>query len=148
MKALVALKYRPNRRLAAVMAAWLEASFYQAGWEASLVVPVPLSQRRRNRRGYNQAELLADEFARRLHLPLEHRSLQRIRDTRTQVGLVPDERWRNVQGAFRATGSVLAGQVVVLIDDLYTTGATLSACAQALHEAGVERVHGLTVARA
>ena len=148
MKALVSLKYRPNQRLAAVMGTWLASSYRQAGWDASIVMPVPLSSDRRVRRGYNQAELLAREFARHLQISLNRRSLQRIRDTRSQVGLMPAERWGNVHDAFHASGSDLAGQAVVVVDDLLTTGATLSACAHALRRAGVERVYGLTVARA
>lgn len=147
-RAIVSLKYRPNRRLADLMGGWLQQGYEQAGWQAHAIVPVPLSRQRLKRRGYNQAHLLALALKDRLQLPVLANGLRRVLDTHSQVGLLPAERRRNVADAFRAEDRLWAGQRVVLVDDLYTTGATLAACATALQRAGAEQVFALTVARA
>jgi len=112
------------------------------------VVPVPLSREQRRRRGFNQSERLAVELARRLALPVCTLMLQRVRDTRPQVRLSASERARNVRGAFQAAGrDQVADQVVLLVDDVLTTGATLNECARVLKRAGAADVYGITMAR-
>jgi ComF family protein len=148
VQALLHLKYRPDRKLASVMADWLTGLYPHSEWQASLVVPVPLSRSRFQQRGFNQAELLARELAERLELPMAASQLRRVRETRSQVGLDPSERSLNVKGAFAAERGVFAGEAVLLVDDLYTTGATLAACAQAVLADGGGPVWGLTVGRA
>lgn len=81
-------------------------------------------------------------------MPVLSSALVRIRETNSQVGLTPAERERNVAGAFAADAVRVQDQAVLLIDDVYTTGATLAACAQAVRLAGAAAVFGLTVARA
>lgn len=147
-RALVQLKYRPNRRLAGLMGAWLAGLARQAGWAVEVVVPVPLGVKRLRRRGYNQAGLIAAATAAQLSLAVFEHGLQRVRETPSQVGLDPAARARNVEGAFRADAAAVAGRSVLLVDDLLTTGATLAACAGALRQAGARTVYGLTVARA
>lgn len=147
-RAIVSLKYRPNRRLAQVMGTWLQEAYDQAGWPADLLVPVPLGRERQKRRGYNQAQLLALALKDRLGIPVEANRLRRVVETPSQVGLLPSERRENVREAFRADPGPWAGTDVILIDDLYTTGSTLAACAAALLKAGVGQVFALTVARA
>ena len=113
-----------------------------------LIVPMPLHWRKRWRRGFNQAALLAREIGRRTHTPVRH-ALRRVKDTAAQAGLTNAKRRQNVSGAFRARrNSVLAGQRVLLIDDVLTTGATAASCARALHLAGAREVTLLTLARA
>jgi len=146
--AVLYLKYRPDRRLADRMGGWLAEIYRTAGWNADLITAVPLSSRRTRQRGYNQASLLAAALSRRTGLPLHDDALARRRETGTQVGLGPDERRENVSGAFKARGSEVRDRAVIIVDDLYTTGATLGACASSLFEAGASRVYGLTVARA
>jgi ComF family protein len=109
-------------------------------------VPVPLHWSRRLRRGYNQAEILARGLARRHGLPLV-RGLRRLRATPPQQG-DPALRRQNVQHAFavRAPRAV-AGRRLLLVDDVFTTGATLNACARTLREAGAAAVGALTLAR-
>jgi ComF family protein len=130
------------------MGAWLQEAYDRAGWPADLLVPVPLGRQRQKRRGYNQAHLLALALRDRLQVPVEPNRLRRVHDTPSQVGLLPSERRENVREAFRAEPGPWAGTHVILIDDLYTTGSTLAACAAALLEAGVGQVFALTVARA
>lgn len=116
--------------------------------QVDAVVPVPLHPRRERTRGYNQAELLARELARELHLELETSALARIRDTASQTGLTPRQRRENVRGAFAVrAASRVAGRRILLIDDVATTGATLNACARTLKRAKAAAVEAVTVAR-
>ncbi|GMR09640.1 MAG: ComF family protein [Anaerolineae bacterium] len=147
-RALLHLKYRPDRRLASVMGAWLEELRVRDGWRASIIIPVPLSKRRMQKRGFNQAALLAEALGRRAVLPVDPSHLKRVVDTRSQVGLDPYERWHNVRQAFKAESRSFEGEHVLIVDDLFTTGATLSACATVIRAAGAQSVVGLTVARA
>ncbi len=147
-RAILQLKYRPNRQLAAVMAGWLAELHRRQAWQATLVVPVPLGRRRQHQRGYNQASLIASALAELLGLPMEEGGLRRVRETPSQVGLDPVGRLQNVKGAFEADPAVVHNQSLLLVDDLYTTGATLAACAQAARRAGARAVFALTVARA
>lgn len=118
--------------------------------ERAAVVPVPLAPARARERGYNQSELLARGLARRWEVPVWAGCVERARVTMTQTRLTPDERRRNVRGAFRAVpGPVnFRGAHLVLLDDVVTTGATLNECASALHDAGARIVSYVTFGRA
>ncbi len=112
------------------------------------IVPVPLHWRRRWRRGFNQAELLARGISEHRQVPILN-ALRRAKPTATQAGLTSAGRRRNMAGAFQPrTGIDLTGKKILLIDDVFTTGATASACALALKKAGAETVSLLTLARA
>jgi len=117
---------------------------------ASLIVPVPLHPERERERGFNQALLLARELARLSGLPLdEHSIVRRIHTERHRAGMDAKARRQSVATAFTVRHpKLVAGQRVLLVDDVFTTGATVSACASALKEAGSERVFVLTIARA
>jgi len=108
------------------------------------VVPVPLFWRRRLQRGFNQAELLARGISKRTGIPMV-KALRRLRATSVQAGLSNHLRRQNVSRAFAARG--VEGKRILLIDDVMTTGATATACAIALKQAGAKRVSLLTVAR-
>jgi ComF family protein len=113
-----------------------------------VLVPVPLHKDRLRRRGFNQAALLAHQLSESVEIALDDRTLVRQRATASQVDLDTEERKRNVHDAFRCTSSALAGEQVLLIDDVCTTGATLEACAVALKDGGTKCVQALTLARA
>ncbi len=121
-----------------------------------LVVAVPLFPSKERQRGYNQAVLLANAALLELRrtrpqwkLQAAHHVLRRVKDTRSQFELTPSGRRRNLQGAFAVSeASTLTGREVLLVDDIYTTGATARACAQVLRRAGASKVWVATAARA
>jgi ComF family protein len=141
-------RFKFSRQMAylPVMQNWLKLpSCRELAAAADLVAPVPLHSRRLKARGFNQALLLAGAFP---DLPLVREALVRVRHTVPQVGLNPRERQDNVKGAFAVPDPALVqGRNVLLVDDLYTTGATAKECARVLLRAGAARVEVLTVAR-
>jgi len=113
-----------------------------------MLVPVPLGSKRIKERGYNQAGLIGWPLSLALDIAYAPRALSRARETRSQVGLSRAERHENVRDAFRADKRLVNGRVILLVDDVATTGVTLSSCAEALYAAGARDVFALTVARA
>jgi ComF family protein len=147
--ALHALKYDGERRLAAPLGELMAARWRRAGGYGDCLVPVPIHGSRRRERGFDQAELLAEACARGLGRPV-WRALERHERTAAQHALGRTDRARNVGGAFAVRHGWepwLHGRWVVLVDDVTTTGATLSACAAALLGAGATAVSALTFAR-
>lgn len=144
-----ALKYARRRRLAgafgrAAARRWVSAELSGA----SAIVPVPLSRKRRRERGFNQSELIARAVAREVSIPLRTRVLRKTSDTLPQAGLSASARRNNVSGVYRARlPEGLRGKVVLLVDDVLTTGATAEAAAGALLAAGARAVDVLTLAR-
>ena len=119
------------------------------GFAADAVVPVPLDRGRLRERGYNQAELIAKPLARLLGIPFRSYLLVRTRPRPNQLRLTRRERWETVRGAYATHKTAQVDKLrVLLVDDVFTTGATLDACSRALKGAGAARVVGLTVARA
>ena len=138
-----AFKYDRRRSLARPLAALMRRAGAEALDGADACVPVPLHWRRRWQRGFNQAE----ELAVHLGVPVVC-ALRRTRRTHVQAALHADDRAANVAGAFAARWRALvAGSVLVLVDDVATTGATLEACARALRAAGAREVRAVTAAR-
>lgn len=117
--------------------------------EVDVVVPVPLHRGRLRERGYNQAELIAKPLARWMQLPLGPYLLVRTKPRPPRLLLSRRERWLTVRGAYEIRkGTRVDNLRILLIDDVFTTGATLDACSRALKRAGAKSVVGLTVARA
>ena len=144
-----AFKYRGQRRLCEPLAEALAARWLRAGRGGELFTWVPVHGSRRRERGFDQAELLARATAARLGLPVA-RCLERQQRTVAQHGLGQAQRASNISEAFVAgpsVGAALRGRWIVVVDDILTTGATLSGCAQALLDGGAASVSGLTVAR-
>lgn len=140
-----ALKYEQRRTLAGSLAVLMRERGRDVIVGADAAVPVPLHPARRRERGFNQAADLASH----LGLPVVA-ALRRTRRTADQIELPAAQRHTNVRGAFAPTSAIvpLVGKVVLLVDDVSTTGATLEACAQVLKDSGVAHVRALTAARA
>jgi ComF family protein len=140
-----ALKYQGWWRVAEAMAlAMRTLAPLQPG---AVLVPIPLGSRRRRRRGYNQSERLAQALSALTGHPVESGLLVRARETRSQTALTPEARQANIAGAFEAAARARE-QRVVLVDDVFTTGATLLDAARALGQAGAAWVGAVTFARA
>ncbi|GET43592.1 hypothetical protein MiSe_84170 [Microseira wollei NIES-4236] len=145
---LAVLKYDNKPQIAQPLGQWLGKAWLNsdlAGTEKLTVVPIPLHGNKLRQRGYNQAELLAESFCQVTRLPLQRHGLERVRETEAQFTLGAAEREKNLKSAFavgknwqksRPTASVL------LLDDIYTTGATARAAADVLRRQGI-RVYGL-----
>lgn len=146
--ALHTIKYRRNIGLADMLARQMVEYVRSLELDAQLVIPVPLGKKRLQERGYNQIGLVARPLAYELGLRYAPRALWKIRETRTQVGLSVSERHANVSNAYQADGTVVSGRPVLLMDDVATTGSTVSACTTALLQAGASEVYVLTIARA
>jgi ComF family protein len=149
-EAIHAFKYESCAELSAPLARYMVAAYAKSCWHRSfasvdLVAPVPLHEDRLRERGFNQSELLAAEFCRGVRLPMEAQAIRRVRHTPHQVGLDAKSRRLNVADAFMTSPSV-AGKHLLLIDDVYTTGATLNACAKSAISAGAATVSALTLA--
>jgi ComF family protein len=140
------LKYERVTTLARPLGAFLTAA-YPREQRFDALVPMPLHWRRRWSRGFNQSALLAREVGRRLGIPVVS-AVRRQRATSPQAGLTNSKRRLNVTGAFAASGALVRGARLLLLDDVLTTGATASACARALKRGGAGYVAVLTLARA
>ena len=148
-----ALKYEGWWRVAAGAAARMARLQWPTDVmeERTVLVPVPLAASRQRQRGYNQSECLARALAPLWKVPVRVDLLMRRRSTETQTRLTPDERVRNVHGAFAAASAApaaLRGAHVMLVDDVVTTAATLNACAAVLHDAGARIISYVTFGRA
>jgi ComF family protein len=143
-----ALKYRRDLALGECLSEHLLDLLVEVGWQAEVVVPVPLGISRLRTRGYNQAALLAYPLSLAMGLSYTPKALMRTRETQTQVGLSIASRRANVQDAFVADRRVVAEKRVLIVDDVITTGATMHACASALKQSGAKEVYGLALARA
>ncbi len=145
------LKYKNARilgRTAALLLARYTPRLYALPADEMILVPIPLHPRRRRRRGFNQAALIAQEYALLTSLPVHTDLLQRIRSTYSQTTLSHEERLANIKGAFRVTKPEhAAGKTILLVDDVKTTGATLEEAARTLRKAGARKVSALTLAR-
>jgi ComF family protein len=144
------LKYGDRQDLARWMARWMVRAGGDVVSGADVIVPVPLHRRRLWTRRFNQSAMLALVIAGATERPFAPTALRRIRPTRQQVGLSARERAENVRGAFRVAESeriAIAGRRVLLVDDVYTTGATMKAATRALMRAGAEAVDAVVFAR-
>lgn len=147
---ILAFKHGDRLDLAPMLSRWLERAGRGLLVEADLIMPVPLHPSRLRQRRYNQAAELARPVARRLNRVYAPDLLRRIKAT-SQAGKGAEARWRAVRDAFAAperAKAQIAGKRIVLVDDVFTTGATLKACAQTLLKAGAGAVDVCVLARA
>lgn len=143
----IRLKYGRKVAIARTMARYMAPLVDQSG-EGRLLVPVPLHRSRLWRRGFNQSVLVARELSRRLGISADPFALRRTRWTPPLKGMSPLQRRKTVAGAFAVTDpKKIAGKIVVLVDDVLTTGSTAEACARTLRRAGAARVELVSWAR-
>ncbi len=149
--AIHALKYDGQLRLALPLGQLLAEAFRLYNMQTEGIIPLPLHPGRQQRRGYNQATLLARVCANHLKVPCLEDMVIRQWDTQAQVGLTFQQRQQNIAGAFALNPGALPRlkgyRSLLLLDDVSTTGATLEACATPLYTAGVPHVEGLVLAR-
>jgi competence protein ComFC len=144
-EAVQGLKYNQAKIVAQPLGERLMTQYVRQNWTSDMIVPIPLHMSRLAERGYNQAQLLSEVLAKEAAIPCVPEAVSRQRNTQSQVTLNAMERQTNLLDAFQANPQLVSNKQILLIDDVYTTGATLSACAQAILEAGAQAVYGLTV---
>jgi len=144
-------KYEGRASLASFFGEWMAEGF-RRHWTSEafdIVVPVPLHRKRLRERGFNQAFLLARELSRRIGVPCEKKMLRKEKPTVPQVLLSGVEREKGVRGAFRVREEdQVAGRSILLVDDVYTTGATVNECSRVLMAGGAKSVEVFTLAHA
>lgn len=130
------------------MALELSKVLIKYNWPVDVIVPMPLSKKREFDRGYNQASVFAFPLALLTGIKYSSRLLRKVKETVSQVGLTADQRRENVRGVFEANQRRVSGKTILLVDDVATTGSSISEASQALMVAGAKDVYVLTIARA
>jgi ComF family protein len=142
------MKYRGNVSFGESLAAQMVDFVRSLHWPIEILIPVPLGKKRLKERGYNQVGLVARPIAYQMGWRYEPDALCKTRETRSQVGLTAVQRSENVHHAYQAETKVVKYRNILLMDDVATTGSTISACTQTLLSAGAKEVYVLTIARA
>ncbi len=137
-----------------VIVDFISTVWQTSGWPISdiIIIPVPLHRKRRRERGFNQAQLIARnifEVLKKDHpnIQFDDLNLQRMKFTKQQAKLNRAERLINLEGAFAWSGDVVLSKNIILVDDVFTSGATMQECARVLKNSGANKVYGLTMAR-
>ncbi|MDM8520545.1 ComF family protein [Anaerolineales bacterium HSG6] len=145
--AIHAFKYGNNQAISAILTRMLVEAYQRYQLNVDFILPVPLHASRLSERGYNQSELLATGVSLSCQVPLNVTTLLRVHHTETQAHLDLKGRYENVKNAFSCVNDLLSEKIVLLVDDVCTTGATLDACAMTLKKTGVHKVWALSIAR-
>ncbi len=147
-QAIIWYKYKNKKSLAYPLGSLMLKTLKGRKWQLpEYIIPVPLSRKRLWHRGFNQAELLGSVISEKTGITVLNKILLRTRATEHQTKLGKIERQENVKGAFKIIdSSKIKGKTLLLIDDVYTTGATLNECSKVLKEAGASRIYSLTLA--
>ncbi len=146
-ESILRLKYQNDIGIARLLSDFLENLVRTSGWDFDVIIPIPLSRQKLSERGYNQASRLAKPLAAKLGKLYCPNALIRIRETSSQVGLDIRSRLDNVENAFRANSKLIKNKTVLLIDDVFTTGATLESAASELKLSGAKAVYAMTLAK-
>lgn len=149
-KLILGFKYSDKLYAVKSFTPWLERVGAEALSQADALIPVPLHYWRMVRRRYNQAAIIADDLGDTVGLPVVKQALIRTKATKAQGYLNPDERLKNIRGAFAIHPKYkeqIQGKTLIIIDDVYTTGVTVKECARILLKAGAKEIHVLAVAR-
>lgn len=137
-----------NRRIYSEFYAKILAEQYESAirrWKVSLIIPIPLYRKRRRQRGYNQSGLVAKKLGQLLNIPVDEKSLVRIRNTDPQKKMNVRGRKTNLRHAFKVKKTFRPVPSVLIVDDIYTTGSTIDCAARELKKAGVQKVYFLTI---
>lgn len=146
-KLILDMKFHNNRWIEKYFARLLADTYKENKMDAEVIVPVPISKEREAERGFNQSYLIAKHLAKILNLPLENNAIVKVKNNERQMRLTVQERRKNVVGAYKIMDrAAVKGKKVVVIDDILTTGSTMSEVARQLKIAGASAVYGLVVA--
>ncbi len=138
------LKYRNRRSAARILGFWLAGEITGGGYcHPDLVVPIPLHRLKEKERGYNQSALLAVHAAKKLNIPCQY-LLIKHKETASQTAISRLDRRENVREVFKSTGAIQPGMIILLVDDVYSTGSTMKEAAAVLHKEGAE-VYGAVI---
>ena len=141
-------KYENAKYLAQPFANLMFKKWQEQNIDFDYIIPVPICDKRLKARGYNQSELLANEFSKLINKPILKDYLKRIKETQTQVELDKQERAENLKDAFQMVKRAgIRNKTILLIDDVCTTGATANECAKKILSAGAKKVYVMTFAR-
>lgn len=144
-KFVVGLKYNNKKYYADCLAEYMAIAFKKELLPCDLVVCIPLCNKRLKERGYNQSELIAIPFAKGIEKEFDGTILERVKETPTQTKLTFEERQKNISKAFKVHNKQkVKDKIIVIVDDVYTTGATILECAKTLKQAGAKTVYGVT----
>lgn len=146
-EALHNLKYKNDLELGNVFSSALVTIIRALNWNFDFIIPMPISPNHYKVRGYNQSMVIARPIALALGISIANNLVERNKETRSQVNLNREERFKNLQSAFSANSAKLLNKKVLLVDDICTTGATISSCSKTLKDAGCSEIYCLTVAR-
>lgn len=146
-KSIYRFKYENRKQYAKGYAALIAGEYKEEirRWGCDTIIPVPIHSKKLVSRGYNQSELLARHLSKSLEIPMDSSLLARTVDTIPQKELSVSMRRTNVENAFKITQNVVKYKKVILVDDIYTTGSTIDACAGALLNYGVEKVYFISL---
>jgi len=150
LNAIHRFKYKRNMSTGEIMSSLMaDFSFPDIDFtDYSLIIPVPLHIKRLRERGFNQSLILARAIGKKRNIPVDFSLLKRRKFTTTQTGSNRNERKQNIKDAFEVSDqNKIKGENIILIDDVYTTGATINECAKTLIKAGAEKISALTLAR-
>ena len=142
------MKYRGNLALGEALASQMVDFLRSLMWDVEMMIPVPLGKNRLKERGYNQVALVAQPLAYHVNMVYAPQALVKSRDTRSQVGLNVSQRRENVQNAYQADPTIVKRRSILIMDDVATTGSTITSCTEALLSAGARDVFAITIARA